>query len=97
LTGNIAEKSLEHAGITCNKNAIPFDPEKPMVTSGIRLGSPAATTRGFGQAEFREVGRLIAEVLDGLAANREDNGAVESSVRERVQALCGRFPIYTGF
>jgi glycine hydroxymethyltransferase len=97
LTGNIAEKSLERAGITCNKNAIPFDPEKPMVTSGIRLGSPAATTRGFGQAEFREVGRLIAEVLDGLAANREDNSAVEASVRSRVEALCSRFPIYAGF
>ncbi|NBB84357.1 MAG: serine hydroxymethyltransferase [Alphaproteobacteria bacterium] len=97
LTGNVAEKALERAGITCNKNAIPFDPEKPMVTSGIRLGSPAATTRGFGQGEFREVGRLIAETLDGLAANREDNSAVETSVRQRVEALCGRFPIYNGF
>jgi len=96
LTGNVAEKSLERANITCNKNAIPFDPEKPMVTSGIRLGSPAATTRGFGQAEFREVGRLIGEVLDGLAANREDNSAVESAVRQRVESLCGRFPIYAG-
>jgi len=94
LTGNIAEKSLERAGITCNKNGIPFDPEKPMVTSGIRLGTPAATTRGFGEAEFREVGKLIVEVLDGLAANREDNGAVEESVHARVKALCARFPLY---
>ena len=94
LTGNIAEKSLERAGITCNKNGIPFDPEKPMVTSGIRLGTPAATTRGFGEAEFREVGQLIVEVLDGLAANREDNTAVEESVHARVKTLCARFPLY---
>ncbi len=97
LTGNIAEKSLERAGITCNKNGIPFDPEKPMVTSGIRLGSPAATTRGFGATEFEEVARLIVEVLDGLAANRDDNSECENSVRRRVQALCERFPIYSGF
>ncbi|MGC2854235.1 serine hydroxymethyltransferase [Novispirillum sp. DQ9] len=94
LTGNIAEQSLERAGITCNKNGIPFDPEKPMVTSGVRLGTPAGTTRGFGVAEFQEVGRLIVEVLDGLAANREDNSAAEASVRARVEELCGRFPIY---
>ena len=94
LTGNIAEKSLERAGITCNKNGIPFDPEKPMVTSGIRLGTPAATTRGFGEAEFREVGKLIVEVLDGLAANRDDNSAIENSVHARVKALCARFPLY---
>ncbi|KZD09844.1 serine hydroxymethyltransferase [Oceanibaculum pacificum] len=94
LTGNIAEKSLERAGITCNKNGVPFDPEKPMVTSGVRLGSPAATTRGFGPAEFRQVGELIGDVLDGLAANREDNSATENAVRERVKTLCDRFPIY---
>ncbi|MGE0253871.1 MAG: serine hydroxymethyltransferase [Alphaproteobacteria bacterium] len=94
LTGNVAEKALERAGLTCNKNGIPFDPEKPTVTSGVRLGSPAATTRGFGPEEFREVGLLIAEVLDGLAANREDNAAVEASVRDRVEALCRRFPVY---
>lgn len=95
LTGKAAEKSLEHAGMTCNKNGVPFDPQKPMVTSGVRLGSPAATTRGFGVAEFQEVGRMIVEVLDGLAAsNSGDNAAVEAAVRERVTALCRRFPIY---
>ncbi len=94
LTGNVAEVSLERAGMTCNKNGIPFDPEKPMVTSGVRLGSPAATTRGFGKAEFRQVGEMIGEVLDGLAANRDDNSAVEQAVAERVRALCARFPIY---
>jgi len=95
LTGKAAEASLERAHITCNKNAIPFDPAKPMVTSGIRLGSPAATTRGFGVAEFREVGRMIGEVLDGLArSNDGGNGAVEAAVGERVKALCARFPIY---
>ncbi|HUN46251.1 MAG TPA: serine hydroxymethyltransferase [Stellaceae bacterium] len=96
-TGRVAEQALERAGITCNKNGIPFDPEKPMVTSGIRLGSPAATTRGFGQAEFREVGLLIAEVLDGLQANGEGgNAAVEAAVRRKVGALCQRFPVYPG-
>ena len=94
LTGNISEESLDRAGITCNKNGVPFDPEKPMVTSGIRLGSPAATTRGFKEAEFRQVGELITRVLDGLAANREDNSAIEQSVRQEVVALCRRFPIY---
>ena len=94
LTGRVAEVALERAGITCNKNGIPFDPEKPTVTSGVRLGSPAATTRGFGQAEFRQVGEMIAEVLDGLAANGENNGAVEAAVRRKVAALCARFPIY---
>ena len=95
LTGKAAEKSLEHAGMTCNKNGVPFDPQKTMVTSGVRLGSPAATTRGFGVAEFEEVGRMIVEVLDGLAAsNSGDNAAVEAAVRERVTALCRRFPIY---
>jgi glycine hydroxymethyltransferase len=95
LTGRAAEIALERAGITCNKNGIPFDPEKPAVTSGIRLGSPAGTTRGFGQAEFRLIGELIVEVLDGLAANGDaDNGAIEASVKKRVQALCARFPVY---
>jgi glycine hydroxymethyltransferase len=94
LTGRAAEDSLERAGITCNMNGIPFDPEKPTVTSGIRLGSPAATTRGFGIAEFQETGRLIVEVLDGLAASPEDNRAVEGRVRAEVEALCARFPVY---
>ncbi len=95
LTGNVAEQSLERAGLTCNKNGIPFDPEKPMVTSGVRLGTPAGTTRGFGQAEFRAVGSMIVEVLNGLAANGENNGAVEASVRAQVESLCGRFPVYS--
>jgi glycine hydroxymethyltransferase len=94
LTGRAAEDSLERAGITCNMNGIPFDPEKPTVTSGIRLGSPAATTRGFGIAEFQETGRLIVEVLDGLAANPDDNRSVEDRVRAEVERLCARFPIY---
>ena len=92
LTGRDAEASLERAGITCNKNGIPFDPQPPTVTSGIRLGSPAATSRGFGAAEFRHVGRLIFEVLQALAHG--DNGAAEGRVREQVRALCSRFPIY---
>jgi len=95
LTGNIAERSLENANITCNKNGIPFDPEKPMVTSGVRLGSPAATTRGFGAEEFEKVGDLIAEVLDGLVANPEDNSSVEAKVRAEVKALCDNYPLYS--
>ena len=95
LTGNISEKALGRANITCNKNGVPFDPEKPMVTSGIRLGSPAGTTRGFGVAEFQEIGRMISEVLDGLAKNGEaGNGAVEEKVKKQAIALCDRFPIY---
>jgi len=94
LKGNAAEKALERAHITCNKNGIPFDPEKPMVTSGVRLGTPAGTTRGFGQAEFRQIGDLIADVLDGLAANPEDNSNAEGAAREKVRGLCRRFPIY---
>jgi len=95
LTGNLAEKALERAHITCNKNGIPYDPQKPTVTSGIRLGSPAATSRGFGAAEFREVGDLITEALEGLAKNgAEANGAVEEAVRVKVNKLTGRFPIY---
>ncbi|MDT7951461.1 MAG: serine hydroxymethyltransferase [Acetobacteraceae bacterium] len=96
-TGKAAEASLDRAHITANKNAIPFDPEKPAVTSGIRLGSPAATSRGFGVSEFQEVGRMIGEVLDGLArSNGEGNEAVEQAVKARVQAMCARFPIYGG-
>ena len=95
VTGKAAEASLERARITANKNAIPFDPEKPTVTSGIRLGSPAATSRGFGAAEFREVGNLVDEVLAGLAGvNDGRNEAAEQRVAERVLALCQRFPIY---
>jgi glycine hydroxymethyltransferase len=94
LNGKISEASLEHAGMTCNKNGIPFDTEKPTITSGIRLGTPAATTRGFGTAEFRQVGEMIVKVLDALAANPQNNGAVEQEVRKEVSALCKRFPIY---
>jgi glycine hydroxymethyltransferase len=94
--GKFAEKALDRAYITCNKNAIPYDPEKPFVTSGIRLGTPAGTTRGFGPQEFREIGRLIVEVVDGLANKNHEEGdeAVEASVRTRVGELCRRFPIY---
>ncbi len=94
LTGKAAEQSLDRAGITCNKNGIPFDPEKPTVTSGIRLGTPAATTRGFGVDEFRQVGALIGEVLDGLAQNPDNNERAERAVRAKVLELCRRFPIY---
>ena len=94
LTGRDAEVSLGNAGITCNKNGIPFDPERPTVTSGIRLGSPAATTRGFGSDEFRTVGRLIVEVLRARSRGRADNGATEVRVHEEVRELCRRFPIY---
>lgn len=97
VTGKDAEAALGRARITCNKNGIPFDPQPPTVTSGVRLGTPAATTRGFGVAEFERVGALIVEVLDGLAANGpEANGAVEAAVKAKVQALCDRFPIYAG-
>jgi glycine hydroxymethyltransferase len=95
LTGKATETALGRAHITCNKNAVPFDPEKPAVTSGVRIGTPAGTTRGFGEGEFRHVGELILEVLDGLAANGdENNGAVEAAVREKVKVLTDRFPIY---
>jgi len=94
LTGKLAEQSLERAGITCNKNGVPFDPEKPTITSGVRLGTPAGTTRGFGVAEFRQVGALIGDVLDGLAASNGDNGAIEGKVHAQVRELCRRFPIY---
>jgi glycine hydroxymethyltransferase len=97
LTGKVAEAALGRAHITCNKNGIPFDPEKPTVTSGIRLGTPAGTTRGFGIAEFRQVGDMIAEVLDALArGGTEEDAQAEASVREKVKRLVGRFPIYEG-
>ncbi|WP_118180212.1 serine hydroxymethyltransferase [Paraburkholderia phosphatilytica] len=94
LKGTQVEQALERAGITCNKNGIPFDTEKPTVTSGIRLGTPAGTTRGFGVAEFREVGRLILEVFDALRAHPEGDAAIEQRVRREIFALCERFPIY---
>jgi glycine hydroxymethyltransferase len=95
-TGKRAEAALGRANITCNKNGIPFDPEKPFVTSGVRLGTPAGTTRGFGEAEFRLIGEYIVEVLDGLRAANSDEGnaAVEAAVRDKVKALAARFPIY---
>ena len=94
LTGKAAEKSLESAGITCNKNGIPFDPEKPMITSGVRLGTPVGTTRGFGVTEFKKIGDLISHVLDGLASRPDDNSEVEQEVRQEVGNICERFPIY---
>jgi len=95
LTGKASEIALGRAHITCNKNGVPFDPQKPFVTSGVRLGTPAGTTRGFGAAEFRQIGRMIVEVLDGLAHNGDAGDAqVEHRVREEAIALCGRFPIY---
>jgi glycine hydroxymethyltransferase len=94
LTGDITTDSLEAAGITCNKNGVPFDPEKPTVTSGVRLGTPAGTTRGFGETEFHQIGHLIGDVLDGLASSRNDNSDVEAQVRAKVLDLCKAFPIY---
>ncbi|MFN3725300.1 MAG: serine hydroxymethyltransferase [Allosphingosinicella sp.] len=95
ITGKDADEALERSGITCNKNGVPFDPLPPIKTSGIRVGSPAGTTRGFGVQEFRDIADMIADVLDGLKANgHEGNGAVEREVNQRVRALCARFPIY---
>jgi glycine hydroxymethyltransferase len=94
LKGNVVVESLERARITANKNGVPFDPEKPTVTSGVRLGSPAGTTRGFGVAEFRQIGNLIADVMDGLVKKTNDNTDAERAVAEKVVALCNRFPIY---
>ena len=95
VTGNITDAALGRAHITTNKNGIPFDPEKPMVTSGIRLGTPAGTTRGFSEAEFRQIADWIVEVVDGLAANGPDgNGAVEAKVKGEVETLCDKFPMY---
>lgn len=96
LTGKLAEKSLERAHMTCNKNGIPFDPEKPTVTSGIRLGTPAGTTRGFKEDEFKKIGDLIGDVLDGLSAHPDDNAAAEEKAKSEVLELCARFPIYEG-
>ena len=97
VRGNDTEKALGRAHITCNKNGVPFDPEKPFVTSGVRLGTPAGTTRGFGEAEFRDIGRWIIEVVDGLAAHGADgNAAAEAAVRAKVASLCARFPLYPG-
>ena len=95
LKGNVSEKALVRAGITCNKNGIPFDPETPFVTSGLRLGTPATTTRGFGVAEFKQVGGMIAEVLNALAQSQDGKAPlVEAAIKERVKALTDRFPIY---
>jgi glycine hydroxymethyltransferase len=94
LTGDVACESLENAGLTCNKNAVPFDPQPPQVTSGLRLSSAVGTTRGFGEAEFEIIGELIADVLSGLAANPGDNEAAEAAAKEVVTELCRRFPIY---
>lgn len=95
LTGKASEASLERAGLTCNKNAVPFDQLSPFVTSGIRIGTPAGTTRGFGEAEFKEIGSLIAQVLDGLISNPEDNSVIENQVLKQSYALCQKFPIYS--
>ncbi len=97
IKGNVTEVALGRANITCNKNGVPFDPEKPTITSGIRLGSPAGTTRGFGEAEFRQIGQFITRVADGLAENGADGNAdVEAAVKAEVAELCARFPIYPG-
>jgi glycine hydroxymethyltransferase len=95
VTGKDADEALERAGITCNKNGIPFDPLPPTKTSGIRVGSPAGTTRGFGTTEFTEIGNMIADVLEGLRTRGEEGDpAVEADVKGRVRALCAKFPIY---
>ena len=95
VKGNATEKALERAQITCNKNGVPFDPEKPAVTSGIRLGSPAGTTRGFDEDDFRQIGRWIIEVVDNLAANGEEgNTSVEEKVKAEVAVLCAKYPLY---
>lgn len=94
VTGKAADEALERAHMTCNKNGVPFDPEKPFITSGIRLGTPAGTTRGFAEAEFIQIADMITEVVDGLVANPENNDAAEASVRAKVADLCERFPIY---
>ncbi|NQU55683.1 MAG: serine hydroxymethyltransferase, partial [Rhodospirillales bacterium] len=94
LNGRDAEHSLDRARMTCNKNGIPVDPEKPTITSGIRLGTPAGTTRGFGAQEFRQIGNLIGDVLDGLASTSNDNSSVEAAAADQVLELCRKFPIY---
>ena len=95
ITGRIAEKTLDNAGITCNKNAIPFDPESPFVTSGIRLGTPAVTTRGFKESEIKRVGNFILEVLEGAVRNEENNKEVEEKIKKEVKNLCVDFPLYS--
>jgi glycine hydroxymethyltransferase len=95
LTGKLAMESLGRANITCNKNSIPFDTESPMITSGVRLGTPASTTRGFGQKEFVMVGQLISKLLKELAKNPENNANAENEVKKEVIDLCGSFPIYS--
>jgi glycine hydroxymethyltransferase len=97
LTGKDAEASLERAGLTCNKNAIPFDPEKPAITSGLRLGTPAGTTRGFGVDEFTMIGQIIGDVLAELSKSKDNNEAAEAVARDKVKGLCRNFPIYQGF
>ena len=94
VKGNMAAESLDRANITCNKNGIPFDTESPMVTSGIRLGTQAVTTRGFGSEEFKKVGELITKTIKGLSENPEDNSRIEDEVRSEVISLCSKFPIY---
>ena len=94
VKGNVAAESLDRANITCNKNGIPFDTESPMITSGIRLGTQAATTRGFGPEEFKKVGDLITKTIIGLSKNPDDNSKVENEVRSEVIDLCSKFPIY---
>ncbi len=94
VKGNLAAESLSRANITCNKNGIPFDSESPMITSGIRLGSQAATTRGFSLKEFEKVGQLITKVIDGLSKNPDDNSKIENEVKKEVVSLCSLFPIY---
>jgi len=97
VTGKDAEKALDRAYLTCNKNGIPFDKRSPFVTSGLRLGSPAGTTRGFGPAEFTKIGELIARVVEGLAKNGpEGDGQIEAAVRAEVGELCSAFPVYPG-
>ena len=95
LTGKHAEAALGRAAVTCNKNAIPFDAEKPTITSGLRLGTPACTTRGFGEAEFRQVGEMIVEILEGMRVHgAESHASIEGAVREKATALLARFPVY---
>ena len=94
ITGAMACDALARAHIVCNKNSVPNDPQKPTITSGLRIGTPAGTTRGFGEAEFEAIGHMIADVLEGLEKNPQDNSEVETAVAEKVSAMCRAFPIY---